>query len=60
MTEATNEQWTMLMFWVSQMPKISAKELVGHFVRRFGGTEATAWIVVTRFRNQEHSKQYGG
>jgi len=60
MTEATSAQWAMLQYWTLNTPKISAKELVSNFVRRFGVKEGVAWIIVTRFRNQKHSDQHGG
>lgn len=56
MTEITNEQWTMLLYWTALTPKISAKELVGHFTRRFRTSEALAWVAVTRFRNHQHTE----
>jgi hypothetical protein len=60
MTEINQEQWTMLTYWTAMTPKITAKELVSSFVRRFGGAEASAWIIVARFRNQKHSEKVGG
>jgi hypothetical protein len=60
MTEITKEQWTMLQYWTALTPKITAKELVGCFLKRFSVPEGTAWIIVTRYRNQKHSEQYGG
>jgi hypothetical protein len=60
MTEITTEQWTMLIHWTGMTPKITAKELVASFLRRFNVPEGTAWIIVTRFRNQQHSNQQGG
>ena len=56
MTEITNEQWTMMIYWTAMTPKISAKELVGNFTRRFSVPEATAWVAVARFRNHQHTE----
>jgi hypothetical protein len=56
MTEITNEQWTMLIYWTNMTPKIAAKELVANLKRRFSMPDAAAWVAVARFRNHQHTE----
>lgn len=60
MTEITNEVSSMIRFWQTQSPKDSAEKLVGNVVRYFKMKPGTAWIIVTRLRNIEHTQQQGG
>lgn len=57
MNEMTQQEWSMIQYWRSINPNVKSEGLVNNLVRRFNMSEDRAWIIVSRLRNDEHTRR---
>jgi hypothetical protein len=50
----------MIRYWTTLTPAIKAEVLVDNLVRRFKMAKGTAWIIITRLRNEAHTEAQRG